>query len=45
MLFWGVNALCGWIRADRLPAIDLPVADAMNEKPHERSMHRSRILD
>ncbi len=31
--------------SDRLPAIDLPVANAMNEKRHERSMHRSRILD
>jgi hypothetical protein len=31
--------------SDRLPAIDLPVANAMNEKLHERSMHRSRIQD
>ena len=31
--------------SDRLPAIDLPVANAMNEKRHERSMHRSRIQD
>jgi hypothetical protein len=30
---------------DRLPAIDLPVANAMIEKLHERSMHRSRIQD
>jgi hypothetical protein len=31
--------------SDRLPAIDLPVANAMNEKPHGRSMHRIRIQD
>jgi hypothetical protein len=31
--------------SDRLPAIDPPVANAMLEKLHERSMHRSRIQD
>jgi hypothetical protein len=31
--------------SDQLPAIDLPVANAMNEKRYERSMHRSRIQD
>jgi len=30
---------------DRLPAIDLPVANAMNEKQHGRSIHRSGIQD
>jgi hypothetical protein len=29
----------------RIPAIDLPVANAMNEKRHGRSMHRSGIQD
>jgi hypothetical protein len=31
--------------SDRLLATNLPVANAMNEKPHGRSMHRSRIQD
>jgi hypothetical protein len=31
--------------SDRLPAIDLPVANAMNEKAHGRSMHRNGIQD
>jgi hypothetical protein len=32
-------------KSDRLRAIHLPVADAMNEKLHDRSMHRSGIQD
>jgi hypothetical protein len=40
-----VQASIALWESDRLPAIDLPVANAMNEKQHGRSTHRSRIQD
>jgi hypothetical protein len=40
-----VQALIALSESDRLPAIDLPVANAMIEKQHGRSIHRSGIQD
>jgi hypothetical protein len=36
---------CVLSESDRLPTIDLPVANALNEKKHGRSMHRGGIQD